>query len=304
MLSRRHFATTAALASVASLAKAAPKDQLVIGSNTYPWGKFAQRGGEDFSLHSVSLLTEMKKAGLQSYEPIVAEPSEFTLLKPRLAEVGLTMPSVYLSSRLHEPELIVAEKERLLTLAEAALTTNTRIFVTNPDPIKWGSNAAKSDAQLRLQAQTLDELGANLRKKGLTLAYHNHDMELRHGAREFHHMLTATSPENVKFCLDAHWIFRGCGNSEVAVFDVLRNYQDRIVELHLRQSTNGVWNEVFSLRGDIDYQKLLNTLSKNGPLPHLVLEQAVEKGSPKTLNATEAHRKGQVNLRAALSAES
>jgi len=32
-------------------------------------------------------------------------------------------------------------------------------------------------------------------------------------------MLTATNPDDVKLCLDAHWIYRGCGDSQVAVFD-------------------------------------------------------------------------------------
>jgi len=47
----------------------------------------------------------------------------------------------------------------------------------------------------------------------------NRDAELRQGGREFHHMLTATNPDDVKLCLDAHWIYRGCGDSQVAVFD-------------------------------------------------------------------------------------
>lgn len=96
--------------------------------------------------------------------------------------------------------------------------------------------------------------GAALRKLGLHLAYHNHDAELRHGAREFHHMLTATDPENVKLCLDAHWVFRGCGDSEIAVFDALEHYHERIVELHLRQSVSV---------GDSDHRMIFKSTGKN-----------------------------------------
>ena len=88
---------------------------------------------------------------------------------------------------------------------------------------------------------------------------------------EFHHMLAGTDPDKVKFCFDAHWIFRGCGNSEVAVFDVAELYADRIVEMHLRQSTGGTSNEVFRLEGDIDYGGLLEGLRAEGVDPHLVL---------------------------------
>ena len=129
----------------------------------------------------------------------------------------------------------------------------------------------------------------------MQLAYHNHDAELKSGAREFHHMLTATSPEKVKFCLDAHWIFRGCGNSEVAVFDALSHYHERVVELHLRQSTGGIWQEAFTMEGDIDYRRIFSYLEQAGIKPHFVLEQAVEGRSPKTMDAKQAHtasRKG------------
>jgi hypothetical protein len=35
-------------------------------------------------------------------------------------------------------------------------------------------------------------------------------------------MLTGTCPVHLKgFCLDVHWVFRGCGDSQVALSDVL-----------------------------------------------------------------------------------
>ena len=135
-----------------------------------------------------------------------------------------------------------------------------------------------------------------MKKEGIALAYHNHDVELRHGAREFHHMLTATSLENVRFCLDAHWVFRGCRNSEVAVFDALAHYADRIVELHLRQSKGGIWMETFHKSGDIDYQRLFDHLAEKKISPHFVLEQAVDKESPNSLSPEEAHRVGRMNF--------
>ena len=127
---------------------------------------------------------------------------------------------------------------------------------------------------------------------GMTLAYHNHDAELRQGGREFHHMLTATDPKNVKLCLDAHWIFRGCGDSALALWDALTHYHDRVVELHLRQSIEGVWTESFAMTGDIDYGRLFQFLRDRDVAFHIVLEQAVEGRSPHTLTAVEAHRLG------------
>ena len=70
------------------------------------------------------------------------------------------------------------------------------------------------------QAEALDKLGARLKQMRLILAYHNHDAELRNAAREFHHMMLGTDPALVTLCLDAHWIYRGAGNSAVALFDM------------------------------------------------------------------------------------
>ncbi len=49
----------------------------------------------------------------------------------------------------------------------------TSIVVTNPSAIRWGGPEDKTDAQLRLQAPSLDQPGAELRKLDMTLAYHN-----------------------------------------------------------------------------------------------------------------------------------
>ena len=152
----------------------------------------------------------------------------------------------------------------------------TRIIVTNPSPIRWGG-ADKTDDQLLTHVEVLNRLGAALRELGLLLAYHNHDAELRQGGREFHHMLRVTNPDDVKFCLDAHWIFCGCGDSEVAVFDAVEHYGSRIIELHLRQSRGGVWSEVFEGNADLGYSRLTAWLRGHGLKPQVMLEQAVEK---------------------------
>jgi len=125
---------------------------------------------------------------------------------------------------------------------------------------------------------------------GLTLSYHNHDIELRNAAREFHHMMLGTDPAHVTLCLDAHWIYRGAGNSQVALFDVLKLYGSRITELHLRQSKDNIWTETFC-KGDIDYRAIAKHLLNIGVRPHIVLEQAVESGSPKTMSTVEAFKK-------------
>ena len=294
-MNRRHFIalTTAAAAS----AHAATPSAMHIATNTYPWGTFAKREGQTFKLHSDEALAAIAASGITGYEPAVSSPDEFNGLGARLKSHGLEMRSLYVGSLLYDEAQVAANITTILASARKAAEIGCKIIVTNPSPIKWGGAENKTDAQLITQANALDQLGGELRKLGITLAYHNHDIELRHGAREFHHMLTATNPEHVKFCLDAHWVFRGCGDSQVALFDTLEHYGTRIAELHLRQSSGGVWTEVFTGQGDIDYIRLAMWLKQHSLKPHLVLEQAVENGSPHTMDAVKAHQQSVENTR-------
>ncbi len=294
-LSRRQMITTTATATTAAMlapwvAADEGVDALMIATNTYPWRTFAKRAGQTYQRHSESMLRNIASTGIRGYEPIIDSTDELKGLSDRLDKHRLVMRSIYVNSVLHDESKVDQSVAQVVAIAKAARQLGATIVVTNPSPIRWGGSEDKDDAQLRFQAKALNLLGDRLRNLGVTLAYHNHDAELRNGAREFHHMLTATESKNVKFCLDSHWIFRGCGDSQVAIFDAMQHYQDRIVELHLRQSTNGIWNESFTMEGDIDYQKIFQQLANNQVQPHLVLEQAVEAKSPNTLSATQAHQ--------------
>lgn len=262
-----------------------------ISCNEYPWRTFLRREGRDLHPELDSVLAEIAGLGFAGYEPLVRNADHLRELTARAARAGLTLPSIYVGSLLHDAAQVEASCADILAIGQAAAQLGTRIIVTNPNPVAGGTPRDKNDDELAVQAAALDRLGAALRDLGITLAYHNHDMELRHAAREFHHMLCATDPAHVALCLDAHWIYRGAGNSVVALFDIVRLYGDRVVELHLRQSQEGIWTETFG-PGDIDYARLLQTLAARGASPLLVLEQAVEPVSPHRLDARAAHAQG------------
>ena len=302
MRRRRFLALTAATAGSLAISRLSETygDEPAgppIATNSYPWTTFARRKGEAWT-GDADDLAAVAASGIGGYEPAAESADRLTALAKRLPEHGLTMRSIYVNSVLHESDAAEQSIADVTAIADAAKRCGVSIVVTNPTPIRWGGTEDKTDRQLRTQADALSRLGAALAERSLTLAYHNHDAELRQGGREFHHMLTATDPAHVKFCLDAHWIYRGCGNSEVALFDAIAHYKSRIVELHLRQSTDGIWNEVFTIAGDIDYARVLAETSDTSP--HLVLEQAVEAKSPRTLTATAAHRQSYQNLREAV----
>lgn len=271
-----------------------------ISCNVYTWNTFYERENKQWMADPDVSLTEYKKTGLTAYEPSFNNADEVKKLIPYLVQYKLAMPSVYVNSTLHRADEAQKSIDSVLAIAEAARPAGTTIFVTNPSPIKWGSNDDKTDADLIEQAKNLNRLGAQLRERGITLAYHTHAPEHRQAAREFHHMLLATDPKNVSLCLDAHWVYRGSGNSQVALFDVVKMYGKRIVEVHIRQSKNGIWQETFG-DGDIDYRRLATDLKAVNIRPLLVLEQCLEKGSPNTIGPVEAHKQNLQYTRAVFS---
>ena len=271
------------------IAAQAGKPKSKIACQQYPWFTFFDREGKDWGNDLGYSMQQVVAAGFEGFEPSFGSAEEISTLTPHLQQKQVQTYSLYVNSLLHDPAQWEASASEALKIALAAKPLGVKIVVTNPSPIRWGGDENKTDEQLRLQARALNELGAKLRQNGLMLAYHNHDAEMRNSAREFHHMMLGTEPENVRLCLDAHWIYRGSGNSQVALFDLVKLYLDRIEELHLRQSQNGVWTEAFG-PGDIDYERLATMLRSKRKRPHLVLEQAVENGTPETMDAVEAHR--------------
>jgi len=296
--SRREFLRDTVLAS--GLAAAMPgvtgavakagSGRLHVACNQYSWSVFYAREKKDFNTSLDAGFADVAASGIDGFEPGVGGLQQIEEMAPPLKKHGLEMRSLYVNSTLHEAGQEDTSIEEVVAAAAKAKSIGTRIIVTNPSPIQWGGAQNKSDGQLQTQAAALDKLGARLREMGLALAYHNHDIELRNAAREFHHMMVGTDPRNVTLCLDAHWVYRGAGNSQVALFDVVKLYGPRITELHLRQSQKGVWTEVFG-PGDIDYPRLADHLLKIGIKPLLVLEQAVEAGSPNTMKPVEAFQK-------------
>lgn len=264
--------------------------ELPISSNGYNWQTFYKREGKVWGEHINEDMTYYSQSGLKAYEPSIESPKHAVEIITALKKNDIKMPSIYVNSLLHLESEAPKSIDNFLAIATEVKKYGTKIIVTNPTPLKWGSANQKSDEQLIFQAKMLRKLGTLLKSQGITLAYHTHDMELKGGAREFHHMMQNVEPEFMSFCMDVHWIYRGSDNSQLPIFDLIKMYGNRIIELHIRQSKDGIWQEVFSAEGDIDYNRLVFELNKYKIKPHLVIEQCLEKGSPNTMDVIKAHR--------------
>jgi len=283
-MKRRQFLSAALAVTGAALASetllAQETKRLHVAVNTYTCGSIYNRDNIDFWTR----LAELKSAGVDGIEPGVGSAADAENVGKRLADGGMEMRSVYTGGNLHDAAVAEQNVARILALGEKAKSFGTSVITINPD-----AKSGKTDAELILQSKNLDILGAGLQKIGISLAFHYHTSELEFGGREFHHIMCGTDPKNVSLCFEQHWSYRACGNSAVAVFDHLKLYGDRSVELHLRQSINNVWSETYG-DGDIDNVRFAAGFKKLPKLPHIVLEQAAEGGTPKTLAAVEVFR--------------
>lgn len=263
--------------------------RLPISCNAYTWLTFYRRDGKNWGKEPDSDAQEFVKSGIPALEPGLDSSEEARQAIDVLRTHNIKMPSVYVNTVLHKKDMAMKSIESVLSIAGEVKKYNTEIIVTNPSPIEWGGTVLKTDKELIEQAKNVEALGEGLRKAGLKLAYHTHDTELMAGAREFHHVLQNTTKENVGFCFDVHWVYRGSKDSQVAVFDILKMYGDRIIEVHLRQSVNGIWSETFG-NGDIDYQRFADELEKRKIYPHLVIEQCIEEKTISSMNVVDAHK--------------
>jgi inosose dehydratase len=266
-----------------------------IGIGAWRWAQHYTKQNQRLEDHYDEALESVKAAGADSFEPFLpVHEADQERLIIALQKHGLAMPSTYRNVRLHEPD---SEKnfEEVIASARWAFGMGARLLNVNAEPIAWGQPLDKTDEQLTRQIENFNALQRALADDEITVVYHIHDAELRQGAREFLTMITHT---RVWFCFDPHWVYRGCGNSLLAVQTILKLYGSRLQSLHLRQSEGGIFTERFQQVGDIDYTDIAAYVLANCPHIPVFVEQGWEAGTPETLTRTESDRRSIAAARA------
>jgi inosose dehydratase len=257
----------------------------------YPWRTFIEREGMDWHDHPIIYYQQLMSSVFKKLEPVIDSFEYFEEMRSSVDWTCFDIGSVYLNAILHEQKNLNQRIDQVKAIAKFYAKLGAKIIVINPSPISWDEAVDKTDNELNTQVKALNTLSKSFAEMGLLLAYHNHDAEMRNNGRELYWMMQKTNPQYVRFCLDCHWIYRGSGNNSKELFRIIDLYADRIVELHLRQSSDGIWTEAFK-EGDIDYQKVARLLKSRNLKPRLVLEQAVEEDTPHTMSIEESHRLG------------
>ncbi len=290
--SRRRFLQAAAASAVAAPLAGrfvrAADSKLHVACNQFCWINMYGRQKKNFNADLDAGFAEVKRSGMDGVEAMLGSPAAAESLVPLLKKNGLAMRSFYTGATLHDAAATEASINQVVaTAAKAKELIDVKIVVLNPTPL---GGEGKSDDQLKVQADAMTRLGERLAELGTELSYHFHAPAWQRDGREFHHVMTQTDPKFVHLCLDTHWVYRGSGNNVEKVYEVVERYGPRVDELHIRQSRDGVWTEYLT-DGDIDYRKVVAGLKSHGVKPLLVLEQAVEGGTPNTMDAVESHRR-------------
>lgn len=261
----------------------------VVGTQLYGWGQYYQREGRDMNQHLDEVLGAVRDCGFSYAEGFLdaENPEANGQFADKLRARGLQPVSLYTGGRLHD-EKATATVKRLIAAAKVCQPAGFTVISCNADPI----GREKTDAELATQVAALKDLGAALKEMGLRLGVHHHTPEMANQAREFHENFRKSQPGVVDFCFDVHWVYRG----GLAPMTALREYGDRVVTWHLRQSRDQVWFEELAA-GDIDFGAIAKAAKERGCAPRYSVELALEGGTKVTRSAVENHQRSREFVR-------
>jgi inosose dehydratase len=180
---------------------------------------------------------------------------------------GLRMPSVYVGGPMHEKDGADETIARALEIGRLCAPFGCIGIVNNPDPKP--QDQPKTDAELAVEADSLNRMGRSLAKAGFVLRVHHHTPQLENNAREWRFILSNTDPEFVRICVDVDWAYQG-GFDPLAF---LQEVAGRLQELHVRSAKNKLWLEDLE-DSDIDYYKIATYLKERNLHPLIVVELA------------------------------
>jgi len=260
---------SALLAGAAGLMIAAEKQRARLSLEGYIWQNYAAREKKPIA----DLLDELfATAPYAGFENIELNNSFFNpTLRDRVIALtrsnGLSMPSVYVGGALHEKELADRTISRGLEIGTLCKEFHCQAVVNNPDTKP--AQGRKTDAELAVQAESLNRMGRVLAENGLQLRVHHHTAEMVENAREWRHILRNTDPDYVTLCLDLEHAFHGGMDPN----SLLREAGSRVTEVHLRNNNKETPLEAFG-DGDIDHHQIARTIKSLNLEPLLVIELA------------------------------
>lgn len=277
-MTRRELLLAATAASVCSAAQ----QMSALAVEGYIFQQYAQSLKRPLQDVIGQVLPMARAAGFKNIElnPAFFAPEMRERILSLLRSQGLLMPSLYVGGPMHEKDGADRTIATALELGHLCTPFGCKAIVNNPDP-KPGE-ASKTDAELGVQADSLNRMGRTLAQNGFDLRVHHHTPQLAENAREWRHILHHTDPEYVHICVDVDWAYEG--GFEPIPF--MREVGKRLREIHVRSAKNKLWLEDLE-DSDIDYRKVAEYLKEEGLAPLIVVELAYRPNTVVTRSLEE-----------------
>ena len=264
-MTRRELLAAGMAASLCSAA--AGESRLAVEG--YIFQQYAQSRKQPLEAVIGEVLPMAHASGFRNIElnPAFFAPETRRQVLSLLESEGLRMPSVYVGGAMHEKAAADRTIATALEIGGVCRPFGCKAIVNNPDPKP--ANASKTDAELEVQAASLNRMGRTLAEHGFDLRVHHHTPQLAGNAREWRHILRHTDPEVIHICVDVDWAYEG--GFEPIPF--LREVGKRLREIHVRSARNKIWLEDLE-DSDIDYRQVAGYLKTERLAPLIVVELA------------------------------
>jgi sugar phosphate isomerase/epimerase len=135
----------------------------------------------------------------------------------------------------------------------------------------WLDENSRSLDSFKMLAGKLNMMGEQIRKAGLTLAYHNHNFEFidHNGHNGYEIVMTETDPDLLKLQIDLYWAMH---SSKLTPHELFTKQPGRFVMWHIKDMDKKTRDYTELGNGSIDYTVILPD-SKLAGLQYYYLEQ-------------------------------
>lgn len=179
------------------------------------------------------MLATIKHTGYDGFEIGVqrVDLSDAAQFRAQVADAGLETAGIHTHFRLDQPDWIDGAEAYVQRSAEFAAAVNAPYLPMS------GRRMIKTDEQLALMADLLNNFGRIAATNGLRFCYHHHDWELADDWRELRFLMANTDPDYVGILSDIGWIIK----AGQTISDVLDAYGNRIVTFHVKDAPADGW---------------------------------------------------------------
>lgn len=246
------------------------RGKLPVGAHV--WIYASTQPGYDVSPILPQIFADMKYAGLDGVETMehpLRKEETTNLIGELIEQYQLPLLGTSYGADMWDKSKHAEILEDVENIMRNMARVKARTFGTS---VGHPSDRQKTEDELDAQAELLLQLMALGKKNGVVLNLHNHTYEVENNL--FDVKGTLKRIPDIKLGPDVNWLLR----AGVDPVNFLKEYQDNIVFIHLRdQLSNGLWPESLG-EGDVDFVEIGEVLHSIDFDGDLVIELAHEGG--------------------------